>query len=395
MKGFAGRIRERFRSWTKGGGVMAERVAYVLNYVDWRGDMSLTTDPWNEVDSLIFSSLCYIDMSCVTREALTLRQVAALLPPHKPQRGVQGSFFGTCRALLTQCSLSERFGNLVLHGYVNEVDPKREIQFSAVVVDLPEDKRYVAFRGTDNTLVGWREGLSMVFETVPAQAAAAAYLEQVAKDGKKLIIGGHSKGGNLAVYAAAHVSPEAQDMIEQVYSFDGPGLDDETVASEGYARIVGKLTTFVPQAAFVGLLLAHQEDYTVIRSRAVGLLQHDPFSWAIRGRHFIEVEHIKRTSQVIDQTAHDWLKQLSPEERKLFVNTLFDVLESGKASNVDELLPDLPAILGASLRVSPSTVKTMAQMIGRLIKIGAGNMWDMITTKKPRLPEPGEEEEHA
>lgn len=359
----------------------------MLNYLDWRGDISLTADPWNDVDSLIMASLCYIDLPHVTDSMLTLSEVAAMLPPFTPLKGAQGSFFGSSRALMAQCALSERFENILLHGYVNEVDQAKEIQFSAVMADLPDGSRYVAFRGTDSSLVGWREDFSMAFETVPAQTAAAAYLEQAARDGRKLTVGGHSKGGNLAVYAAAHVSEETQALIERVYSFDGPGQDDATVASEGYARIAGRIRSFIPQSSVVGLLLAHQEEYVVVHSNAAGLLQHDPFSWQVAGRRFLEVDQVDRASQVVDQTVHAWLKQITPEERRLFVNTLFDLLESGNASNVNGLLSDLPAILGASLRVSPSTVWTMAQMIGRLVKIGAGNVRGMIASQLPKLPD--------
>ena len=371
-------------------------MANLLNYLDWRGDLRLTNDPWNDVDSLIMASLCYIDMPHVAEDTLSIREVAGMLPKYKPTKGAQGSFFGSCRALMAHCALSVRFGDVLLHDYVNEVDPEREIQFSAITADLPDGSRHVAFRGTDSTLVGWREDFSMAFETVPAQTAAAAYLEQAAKDGKTLTVSGHSKGGNLAVYASAHVSPAAQALIERVYSFDGPGLDDATVASDGYARITGKLRAFIPQASVVGLLLAHQEEYVVVHSKAVGLFQHDPFSWQLCGCRFLEVEEVDRASQVVDQTVHDWLKQLSPEERELFVSTLFDVLESGKTADINGLLTDLPAILGASLRVAPATKLTMAQMIGRLIKIGAGNVRGMIASQRSRLSEEkGEESDHA
>ena len=362
-------------------------MANMLNYLDWRGDLTLAADPWNDVDSLIMASLCYIDMPQAADKTLTVQEVAGMLPSYTLSKGPQGSFFGSCRALMAQCALSERFEQVELHGYVNEVDPEKEIQFSAIMADLPDGSRYVAFRGTDSTLVGWREDFSMAFETVPAQTAAAAYLEKAARDGKRLTVGGHSKGGNLALYAAAHVPEHVQAQIERVYSFDGPGLDDATAASEGYARIAPKIRSFIPESSVVGLLLTHNEEYVVVHSNALGLMQHDPFSWQLGGRRFLEVEQVNKASQVVDQTVHEWLKESSPEERKLFVNTLFDLLESGNATNVNGLLSDLPAILGASVRLNPSTAWTMGQMIGRLLKIGAGNVRGMIAPKQPPLPE--------
>ena len=367
-------------------------MANMLNYLDWRGDLTLAADQWNDVDSLIMASLCYINMPQVAEKMLTVREVADMLPPYEARKGPQSSFFGSCRALMAQCALTERFEQVELHDYVNEVDSEKEIQFSAIMADLPDGARHVAFRGTDSSLIGWREDFSMAFETVPAQLAAAAYLEKAAQDGRKLTVSGHSKGGNLALYAAAHVPEPVQARIERVYSFDGPGLDDATVASEGYARITGKIRSFIPQSSVVGLLLTHFEEYVVVHSNAMGLLQHDPFSWQLVGRRFLEVEQVDRASQVVDQTVHEWLKQSSSEERQLFVNTLFDVLESGNATNVNGLLSDLPAILGASARLSPSTMWSMGQMIGRLLKIGAGNVRGMMTPRSSPLPEPENKE---
>ena len=367
-------------------------MANMLHYLDWRGDLTLAADPWNDIDSLIMASLCYLELPQVADKMLTVQEAAEMLPPFTPQKGAQGSFFGSCRALIKQCALTERFEQVELHDYVNEVDPEREIQFSAIMADLPDGTRYVAFRGTDSTIVGWREDFSMAFETVPAQTAAAAYLERAAREGRRLTVGGHSKGGNLALYAAAHVPAWAQALIDRVYSFDGPGLDDATVASDGYARVMSKIRSFIPQSSVVGLLLTHYEEYVVVHSNALGLLQHDPFSWQLVGRRFLEMEQVDRASQVVDQTVHAWLRQSSTEERRLFVNTLFDVLESGNALNVKDIPNDLPAILGASARLNPSTMWTMGQMIGRLLKIGAGNVRGMIAPKQ-NLPTGTDEEE--
>ena len=356
-------------------------MANMLDYLDWRGDLSLMADPWNDVDSLIMACLCYLDLQQVAEQPLTLREAADTLPPYTPQSGVKGSFHGSNRALIVLCALTQRLSETVLHSYVNEVDQEKEMQFSALTADLSDGSRCVAFRGTDSSIIGWRENFSMAFETVPAQTAAAAYLEKAAHAGKRLTVVGHSKGGNLAMYAAAHVSAAAQGLIDRVCSFDGPGLDDATVASEGYSRVSGRMRSLIPQSSVVGLLLAHQEEYMVVHSNAVGLLQHDPFSWQVAGRRFLEVEQVDRASQVVDQTVHEWLRQLSTEDRQLFVNTLFDLLESGNASNVNGLLGDLPAILGATRRLSPATMLTMAAMIGRLLKIGAENVRDAITAQ--------------
>lgn len=367
-------------------------MANMLDYLDWRGDLTLRADPWNDVDSLMLACLCYLDMPQAAETPVPLRKLVTESQSCDPTRGPASSFFTSCQALACQCAGSVRMADIMLRDYVNEVDPAREIQFSAVTADLPDGRCYVAFRGTDSSLVGWREDFSLSFETVPAQTAATAYLENAAKAGRRLILGGHSKGGHLSLYAAAHASPATQALIDWVYTFDGPGLDDVTFASAGYANIRDRVRSFIPQSSIVGLLLTHHEDYTVVHSNAVSILQHDAFTWQLVGKRFVEMEQVDKASQVVDQTVHQWLRQLSPDDRRLFVNTLFDLLESGKATELSfkDLAGDLPAILGATRRLSHSTVLTMAQMLGRLLKIGAANVRGAL---QPKLPETTPKEE--
>ena len=246
----------------------------MMDYLTWRGDLTLRQASWNLVDSLLMASLSYNPFQDTVSDpqGKTLRECAPLLGL---ENMTGGQYFQQWRALLFAMAESERFGDMRLHDYVNEVDEERIIQFSALTAEMEDGSTFVAFRGTDNTLVGWREDFHMSFETpVPAQVEALAYLRrQAERTERPLRVAGHSKGGNLAAYAAAHLPPEFQRRILSVCSFDGPGLDEDTMNSPGYERIRPVLHSVLPQSSIVGLLMHYHPDYLVVRSTAVSILQ--------------------------------------------------------------------------------------------------------------------------
>ncbi|MBQ8554494.1 MAG: DUF2974 domain-containing protein [Clostridia bacterium] len=353
-------------------------MANVMDYLAWRGDVSVAYSPWNEVDSLIMAKLSYLDFP---GGATPIRDLGMLVPPLGPGAI---TFVHESRALLSAAAMTERFAGVTMRHPVSVVDQERDMQFAAITADLPDGTHFVAFRGTDNTIVGWREDFTMAFESpIPAQRAAVKYLNEAAAltDGP-LLLGGHSKGGNLAIYAAAHVSAEVQARIRLIYSFDGPGLDDATVASQGYIAIARRIRSFVPQSSVVGLLLAYHPEYTVVKSDAIGLLQHDSFTWQILGTSFVKVEELDVGSQLVDQTVHAWLARVAPEQRKRFVNTLFDLLEATGATTMKELLHDVPgratAILRALQGVDFETAKMIVTLLGQFVSIGATNVIELI-----------------
>ena len=354
----------------------------MMDYLAWRGDIALDYSPLNDVDSLIIASLSYLTYP---EENGLIRDLALTVPPVDEN---QFAYVHEIRAMLSAAAMTERFAGIRMHNPVAVTDQSRDMQFAAVTFDLPDGAHYVAFRGTDSTIVGWREDFNMAFESpVPAQAAAVQYLaETAARTEGPLIIGGHSKGGNLAVYAAAHADPTAQSRIRRIYSFDGPGLDDATMASEGYARIARKIRSFIPQRSVVGLLLAYHPDYTVIKSDGVGLLQHDSFTWQVLGTDFIAVTELDVSSQVVDQTVHAWLSKVSPEKRRVFVNTIFDVLEATGANTVKEVARNipthLPAVLKALQKVDFETAKMVLTLWGQFVTIGASNIAGLLRQRK-------------
>lgn len=245
-------------------------MSYLPDYITWRGDLPFAADPANDLDTLVMAALSYIDLPAETQ---VFAQCAKSVPPDDPD----DHFRGECRRLLQQIAKSSRFGALTVRDAVSVLND--EIQFAAMTVDLPDGTHIIAFRGTDGSLTGWREDFAMSFESpVPAQAAAQKYLERhLTQDAGDVIVTGHSKGGNLAVYAAAHTKADLQGRIRRVVSFDGPGVDDETAASDGYAAVASRIIAYVPQFAIVGLLMAAHPVHRVVMSDNNGIMQHDPF----------------------------------------------------------------------------------------------------------------------
>lgn len=316
-------------------------MANLFDYLKWRGDLSWEQTPLNEIDSLILSRLSYLPFDGIVPSSFT--EVISVSDAAKQFLHKEGAaeqlIMKTDLPFLQEVANSDRFNKLGLCGYTNQVKLDEEKQFAAMVIHLLPDLSYVSYRGTDLSLAGWKEDFNMSFCTpVPAQIDAVAYLNNAAEEVPgTLCIGGHSKGGNLAVYAASFCRPDIQDRIRFVHNHDGPGFDSCVLESDGYQRIVEKVKTFIPQSSVVGMLLQHEEDYYVIRSDQVGLMQHDLFSWEVDRDRFVYLDEVTEKSKFVDRTLKSWLTQLSPEQREQFVDTLFSILEETNASTLKEL----------------------------------------------------------
>jgi hypothetical protein len=336
----------------------------ILDYLDWRGDLSFALDPLNEVDNLIFSVLSYSDFSGVVPGldkpgSVTLQEAADRIgpAPHEVTTNLTRSFFAALPVLLEKCAQTERFANLQLSHYIDRIEFAKAEQFSAVVFSLDERLHFIAFSGTDDTLAGWKEDLEMSFrEAVPAQKDATRYAQAVmANLSGDFYLGGHSKGGNLAVYAAAHLTPEDQQRIIAVYNNDGPGFLANIIEKEGYQRIIHKVTTFIPQSSVAGILLEHEEKFQIIRSNETGLMQHNAFSWEVLGKHFVYEQELSKSSLVLSQAIRAWLNNISLEERSQFVEALFKVIDATGAKTLSELSED-------KLATARAMITTFTQM---------------------------------
>ena len=245
----------------------------ILDYLDWR-DISLKKVEFNEIDNLILSRLSYFPFDGIVEED-ELITIKESYQKYKNNGTVGRILQEEDIDLFPRLANSERFGNLKLTNYINKLDPIQEKQFSAITIIMPDDTIYVAYRGTDNTIIGWKEDFNMSFcELVPAQIDAVSYLEDVAeKYVNKIRVGGHSKGGNLAVYAATFCKEFVKARIINVYNNDGPGFCDKVIKSKQYKEILEKVHTFIPQTSIIGRLLNHEEKTTILKSEEIGIMQ--------------------------------------------------------------------------------------------------------------------------
>ena len=316
----------------------------LLDYLVWRGDLSMQTVPFQAVDSLILCRLSYVSFDDLLQPddaPISIRQAAhqrlKTLRDDKTPLGKPIS--AQDQHLLSLLGESARFADWTIRGYVNELDMQEEKQFSAMTLQGEEGAFYIAYRGTDNTLVGWKEDFNMSFRTpVPAQQAAVEYLTAAAQNTTdKICLGGHSKGGNLAVYAASFCPPDVQSRILNVYNNDGPGFTQSTIDQPGYQAVKDRISTFVPQSSVIGMLMEHEEDYTVVHSTQVGLLQHDVYSWQVQRDDFVRLQSVTESSRFVDHTLKEWVLAMTPLQREQFFDALYAIAQTTHAQTIKEM----------------------------------------------------------
>ena len=357
-------------------------MANILDYLDWRGDLTLSERAFNEVDNLILAEICYLDLSGFApagfeTQQVTLREAWDAYFAAHPTTDMGVLVPAQIPVLVQKAAQTARFGSLRLLGYVNRIDEETQTQFSAMTMLLPDGSAYVAFRGTDDTIVGWKEDFNMAFTPeIPAQRYAADYLQQAAAAlaFRPLLVGGHSKGGNLAVYAAVCCGERAQNQLAAVYNNDGPGLHQRWLESAGHRRVANKIHTIVPESSVVGMLLEHEERYMVVRSTQTGLFQHDGFSWQVQCDRFEQLPALDENGQFLSRTLHTFLYALSGEQRRQFIDALYDVLTCTDASTLTELknggLKTASAMLRALRALDKPTRQVILQTLRLLLKTG-------------------------
>ena len=329
--------------------------------------------PFCDVDSLILSCLTYLDIPAQMANGRTWRgmRLADLYRAEHFDRLFSVTFAPQrTRQLLTALAASPRFRDIRVMGYTATLDALQEKQFSAMTFRLVPNLSYIAFRGTDSTLVGWKEDFNMAFRTpVPAQQAARVYLTTAASHCPgEILLGGHSKGGNLAVYAAAFCGKRLQSRIGRVFSHDGPGFLPEVLQSEGYTAIVNRIEKTLPQSAVVGMLLEQQETYKIVKSKSVSLLQHDPFTWEVKDGAFVSLDHLTRDARHVDQTLTAWLQRVDHNERERLVDALFGILESTDVRTLDQLRTDWQKAIPAVAREAAKLDQDTREFLFRTLK---------------------------
>lgn len=378
-----------------------------MDYIKWRGDLTLKQAPFNEVDNLILAFIAYVNFSGIVPEhkwnkyanvrenpavptimmleraedklketekgeeanssvnqkiEIEYGKVTGLDSERTADRGrtfitvkeaskqfwelytekevkTKTPFTKMAAFVLQEMAESRRFGELQLSHFINEVDEDSQKQFSAMQIRLDENLYYLAYRGTDETIVGWMEDFNMVYlPEIPSERRAIEYMEEVMQSGNFYHVGGHSKGGHLALYASVKSPAWCRKQILSVTNHDGPGVNEEMAKSDEYLQILEKMVSYVPEQSLFGLMLEHKEQIYTVKSNKVGPLQHDALSWEIMGPSFVKAESVTRQSQNVSISLKNWLLMFDVEEREKMIRTIFNCLAEVNIRTVGDLV---------------------------------------------------------
>ena len=365
-------------------------MANVCDYVKWRGDLSLEQSEFNEIDNLILSRFSYFPFDEIIKEneVVTIKELSERF--RKQDISKLPILWKDDVELFPLMGESERFGTLLATKYINKIDPEQEKQFSAITVLMPDDTIFVSYRGTDNTIVGWKEDLNMSFKShIASQISAKKYLEIIAQEypDKKIKIGGHSKGGNIAVYAATFAPKEVKDRIINVYNNDGPGFCEDVIETPEYQEMIKKVHTYIPQSSVIGRLMNHREKYTVVESVQKGIMQHDLYSWQVIGTEFVTLEEVTNGSEFVDKTIKNWLENVEPEKREQVIDVVFDILNTTDAQTMKEIksnwFTSARTMMTSYKNIDNETKDMIWKAVGELLKSAKNNIFEDF----PKLPE--------
>lgn len=313
----------------------------IFDYLDQVAYDSIYDTPFNELDMLMLTEITYLPFDQIVSDQMSpdctcrLFEAAEKVPQDLSMLVTKNRL-----KLLEKAASSTRFKNIKLMGYVNDIDSDVQKQFAAMIFKIKPDSYVLTFRGTDDSIIGWKEDFHMTYmDQVPAQKTAVNYLRKAmdALPGQ-FILTGHSKGGNLASYAASQIEPEYQERIQSIYSYDAPGLNHSVITSQGYQTISDKIKRYIPQGSIVGMMLETPKQTQIVKSTAIGgLAQHDTFTWQISGQTFVLLDNLNPESLQVDKTLKNWVDSVSDDELKDFFDLFFGLILDAGISSINDL----------------------------------------------------------
>lgn len=302
-------------------------MANVFDYLKWRDDLKLIK--LNEIDVLIFNKLSYFPLENIIHdnESITISDI------YKRSLNYKNFYKNKSKdhEFLKTISKSIRYKDLIINNTISKLDIEKEEQFMAITILLSSDTIFVSFRGTTEEIVAWKENFNMSYKTVPAQIDALNYVNNLPLD-KKIYLGGHSKGGNLAMYAAIYAKDEIKNKIVKVYNFDGPGF---IKLDENYQKMKDKMINYIPSDSIVGRLLNYDHTTVVIKSSSSGIMQHNLYSWQIEKDNFV-LSNISNESNTIKNIIDEFLTKVDIPQRKQLIDSIYMIITSSGATKIND-----------------------------------------------------------
>ena len=346
----------------------------IMDYISWRGDLSFEQSQFNEVDNLILACFSYVNLdgiSAVTKQkGIGLKKLTKEFMKLHTMKELEAdkSFIRLAPFMMMEMAKSVRFGKCVVRNYVNDIVTEAEQQFAAMEIVLEDGTSYVSFRGTDDTIIGWKEDFNLSTGVVPAQKRAIEYLQKISEhtDGM-LRVGGHSKGGNLAIYGSV-MCKSAHEKILEIYSNDGPGFSREFQELPETKEMMPKIIRIIPEYSIIGTLLEHEKEPVIVASSSKGLLQHDGFSWEVQGPALVRRDSLNKTALRFIEILHKWIDGMDMEQKRLLIEDLFATLQASGYENLSEVLS--------------GGLKSLAAMVKRVEKFAPesrGMMQELLT----------------
>ena len=358
-------------------------IGNIVEYVHSYGYFDFEALPFNAVDSLVLAQFVYLKMESllpvmVPGQKPTDRAVSIKMRSEDPeveQLFVDSRFETNNRALFYAMCESKRYGDMKCMYCADHICTENETQFMALTCILSDGSIKILYRGTDETIVGWKEDFNMAFQhPIPGQESGKAYLQQVAQciTGNFDLIG-HSKGGNLAVYAAMCVSKDIQQRITKIYNLDGPGFRTEVYSMGSFENIADRIIKIIPRSSIVGMLLENHGDYKIVDSDGISLLQHDPYSWLVDRIDFVYAEELDARHRILDESLSEWAMSLPKDEVEIFVNALYQIVEASEATDLISFTKNwtksLAGMAGAIQNLDEETKKIIHRVMKTLANI--------------------------
>jgi hypothetical protein len=361
-----------------------------MDYMEWRGDVTFKASEVNEIDGLIFSQMSYVFFEDIIDDNNnTIGALAERFFNKYSMDEIENlpEIIKSSCMIFKKMAECERYKNLRLINYVTDFQPDIAKQFAAVTVVMDEENYYVAYRGTDDSLAGWEEDFKACYMMpILSQMEAVEYLGEIMTlFHGNVYLGGHSKGGNLATYAAVMIDSKYKDRIVRIDNYDGPGFLPEFVESESYKKMCCKVRTYNPQKSIVGMIMFREGENVIVESTGKGFMQHSGITWKVQGRHFVTCDRYEKFSENFADINKTWINEITKEERELAIEIVFKVIRSGfdTVTGLKEgFFSTASTIVRSYKGVDKATRKVIGKIVSKMIRLSSDSISEKRKEKK-------------